>query len=55
MEEKIIYSRRVAYELRKLGFHIIRLDVNPHFPQYNTYVFLNSPELQEALGKLSNR
>lgn len=52
MEEKIIYSKRVAYELRKLGFRIIRLDVNPHFPQFNTYVFLNTSEFQEALDKL---
>lgn len=55
MEEKIIYSKRVAYELRKLGFRIIRLDVNPHFPQFNTYVFLNTLEFQEALDKLLSK
>lgn len=28
MKEKIIYSKKLAFQLRKLGFQIIRLDTN---------------------------
>lgn len=45
MNEKIIYSKKLAYQLRKLGFQIIRLDVNP---QFNTYVFQKT--LDSLLG-----
>lgn len=47
-KEFIIYTRRIAYQLRLQGFKIIRTEVNPNFPQYDTYVFENSPELQKA-------
>lgn len=52
MEEKIIYSKRIAYELRKMGFKILRLDVNPRYPEFDIYIFSNTPELQKALDFL---
>lgn len=55
MKERTIYSRRMAYQLRKLGFRIIRLDVNPHRPQFDSWVFEETPELLAALTKLSRR
>jgi hypothetical protein len=39
MNEKIIYSKWLAYELRKRGFDIVRVGINKNFPQYNTYIF----------------
>lgn len=38
MKEKIIYTRRIAYELRK--------------PQYDIYYFENTPELLKALSEI---
>ncbi len=32
MKEYTIYTRWVAYELRKRGFQIIRTDINPNKP-----------------------
>lgn len=55
METKIIYSRNVAYELRKKGFKILRTEPNPRKPQFDLYVFEASPELFEAMGKMSKK
>jgi hypothetical protein len=30
--EKIIYTKWVAYELRKKGFPIVRVEINPNKP-----------------------
>ena len=32
MEEKVIYAKWLAFELRKQGFKLIRTDVNENFP-----------------------
>lgn len=53
MNEKVIYSKWLAYELRKLGFKIIRTDINPNYPQYDIYVFEDSPAFQRAFIALS--
>lgn len=53
MNEKIIYSKWLAYELRKLGFKIIRTDINPNFPQYDIYVFEDSPGLLQEMSRLT--
>ncbi len=49
--EYVIYTKRIAYELRKQGFKLIRTDINPNFPQYITYIFENSPQLQKEMSK----
>lgn len=53
MNEKIIYSKWLAYELRKLGFKIIRMDINPNYPQYDIYVFENTPRLLQEMSRLT--
>lgn len=53
MNEKIIYSKWLAYELRKLGFKIIRTDINPNYPQYDIYVFENTPRLLQEMSRLT--
>lgn len=52
---KVIYSKWLALELRKLGFQIIKTGINENFPQYNTYIFNNSKELSEAIAKLTKK
>lgn len=51
--EYTIYSKKIAFKLRELGFELVGTGINKNFPQYNTYIFKNSKELQEALTKLS--
>lgn len=52
---KTIYTRRIAYELKKIGFPIVKVEVNPNKPEFDCYVFEESTELIEALLKLGNR
>lgn len=47
--EYTIYSKWLAYELRKQGFKIIRTEINPNFPQFNCWVFENNTDLQLAI------
>ncbi len=55
MDTYIIYSKRVALELRKLGFRLLGTGINENFPQFNTYIFENSSELQRALAQFTKR
>lgn len=48
-----IYTRWLAYELRKLGFKIVGTDVNEYHPEYTVWLFKNSPELQRAIPNLT--
>lgn len=43
--EYTIYSKKMALNLRKRGFKLLRTGINENFPQYNTYIFENSAEL----------
>ena len=52
--EKVIYSAWVAYELRNKGFKIKRVEVNPHKPQYDCWVFDETEELQKAFVEIAN-
>ena len=53
MNERVIYTRKMAYELRKLGFKIIRVIPDKKKPYFDNYVSEDSSELQEAMRKLS--
>lgn len=55
MEEFVVYTRRIAYELRKQGFRILRTDINPSHPQYECWVFEASPKMIAAFEKLANK
>lgn len=48
-----IYTKRVAYELRKRGFKFIRTEINENFPQYLVYLFEDTAELREALHEIT--
>ena len=53
MKEKVIYTRRVAYELRKMGFPIVRVEINPNKPEFDCYVFEETQAFAAALTKLT--
>ena len=54
MSEKIIYTKKVAYELRKQGFPIVRVEVNPNKPQFDCYVFEETEAFKKALTAITN-
>lgn len=54
MTEKIIYTRWVAYELRKQGYPILRVEINPNKPQFECYVFAATDDLYKALKAITN-
>lgn len=51
----VIYTRRVAVKLRKLGFQIKKVDVNPNKPEFDCYFFEDTPEFQKALTQISRK
>lgn len=50
---KTIYSKWLAYELRRRGFQIVSSYPNPHKPQYDCYDFEETPELIAAFTELT--
>ena len=50
-----IYTKRIAYELRKQGFKFIGTDINENFPQFLVYLFEDTPALHEALIKIAEK
>lgn len=50
MEKKTftVYMPRIAVELRKKGFKIIEVVPNERKPQYDAYVFEDTPAFQAA-------
>ena len=55
MSEKIIYTRKVAYELRKQGYPILRVEVHPNKPQFECYVFAATDDFYKALLTITNK
>ena len=53
--EKKIFNKRLALELRKKGFEIIKTEPNFYKPEFNVYIFKNSVELQSALTEITQR
>ena len=49
--EYVVYTKKIAYELRTKGFKLIRTGINPNFPQYITYIFEDSDTLQQEMRK----
>lgn len=45
-----IYTKKIAYELRKQGFKIVGTEVNENHPQFDVYLFIDTPELRKALS-----
>ena len=51
--EKKIFNRRLALELRKRGFEIVKTEPNFYKPEFNVYIFNDSVELQSALTEIT--
>lgn len=54
-KEYTIYSKWLAYELRKQGFRLIKTDINKNFPQFICWVFENNDDLQIAIRYLTEK
>ena len=53
MKEKVIYTKWLAYGLRKQGFKLLRTEINPNFPQFDCWVFEDNLDLQIAIRCLT--
>ena len=54
MQEKKIYTRKLAYYLRKQGFNIIRVEPNENKPEFDAYIFEETAELLNAMRAYKN-
>lgn len=52
-KEFTIYAKWLAYRLREQGFRLIRTGINEKKPQYDTYIFEDSLDLQIAITQLT--
>lgn len=50
-----IYTRWLAYALRKQGFKIIDTDINEYHPEYTVWIFENNDQLQAAITELNKQ
>lgn len=50
--EKKIFKRTIALELRNRGFKIIRTEPNRCKPQFDVYLFEDTPWLRKALDEV---
>lgn len=55
MKEKVIYSKKLAYQLRVMGFKLLKKGVNPHFPQFDTYIFEETAALLRAISEITKQ
>lgn len=55
MNTYTIYTKWLAYELRKTGFNLIETGINHNFPEYNTYIFEDTPEFRKAFQEIIDR
>ena len=49
MEEKFkkVYTKKLAYELRRMGHKIVRTQANPKKPNLDVYIFREDERFQE--------
>ena len=50
-----VYSRWLAYALRKRGFKIEEVQPNPNKPEFDCYLFKDSESLQLTIRELGSR
>lgn len=49
---KKIFSKRLARELRFKGLCIVGVEPNKYKPEFNVYLFEDTPELQRAMSEV---
>lgn len=47
-----VYTRWLAYALRKAGFKILGTDINEYHPEFTVWIFEDSEALQAAIPTL---
>lgn len=55
MKTFTVYMPYFAAELRKKGFKIIKVVPNEKKPQFDAYIFEDTPELQRAFSALQKK
>lgn len=50
-----VYSKRVAFELRKLGYKIVGTTPNEKFPQFDIFLFKKTGDIECDLGRLTKK
>lgn len=50
-----VYTRKLAYELRKQGFKIIEVVPDVHKPYFDNYIFEDTAELQIAIANILSK
>ena len=48
-----IYTRWLAYELRKRGFKIVGTDINEYHPELTVWIFKDSPKFRQAMSEIT--
>ena len=49
---KKVFSKRLARELRFKGLCIVGVEPNKYKPEFNVYLFEDTPELQRAFSEV---
>ena len=52
MKTSIVYSKRMAYRLRREGLRIIKTLPNPKYPERDLYLFADTPLFREKFNQL---
>ena len=55
MKTFVVYMPRIAVELRKKGFKILKVIPNEKKPQYDAYIFEDSTSFREAFTTIAQR
>lgn len=52
---KFVFKRKYAWDLIDMGFELVDTKIDKKSPMNLIYLFRDTQELREALGKLMNR
>ena len=50
-----VFSKKVAYELRKMGYRILYTEPNRNHPQFDVYVFENKNEIEKQMARIGEQ
>lgn len=50
-----IFSKRVALELRKLGYKILFTEPNRNYPQFDVYAFEAKEGIEQEMAKIGEK
>ena len=53
MKKFVVYSQRIATQLKQRGFYIIDTGINTKNPKYTVFYFEDTEELRKAVQELT--